>query len=608
MREPVDFPRSSQFQHLQSFVLDLRVNQVIAERGFDMSVIAGHQAESICNLAEQCARGNPPKYNRVKAEVINAVAAALIELPRSWPDRQAGLNGAFEMIRYAMPDAFEAALGFVESVERHGLDDSDAIRRVVDDCATLSFTVTGNGIDLGNDLVEIPHTACPVDKQPEFLRQLPLSAKLEVFRKAANLGITGSADYRLHISPMRTATVTLTDLSGQLADSVQLSFRLPGPPPNMQRRPGAPNPLQSPGNSYVALPGLSAHGVPAGVAVSHGGFPSEPHLPQPVGFRPHSGTPNSIVPPPAGNPTGWPQSNWSDTFLRTGIPNTGGDSPAHAPTRVSNATPGQQSYRQPGFPPVQSGNQSHSQQAILDLLATEHAVYFGKDLIPRLQTTAAQETLPASANSGKGEFIRNYMAGFGRWISRVGFEEQALGEHPYGYAMTNPVTYVDPGGDVPRESPPRPIYDPGRWNIPGVEDNNNCYSYGCDAMAGRPGSPIPGRPSGFPPRFGFKPQPGGGVPNPCSCTSLIRSIRRGGLLTPRTGGVCPPGTFTVIAFVRTTSPCDFHFIRRDSNGLWSDKLGLSPVGSQFPDPYKRAEDCGYDTVCQHYCAPNRSTR
>ena len=122
MREPDDFARSSQFQHVQSFVLDLRVNQFLADRGFDMSIIADHEAESTCNLAEQCARGNSPRNRRVIASVTNAIAAALIELPKFHSRSTHALMDAFEMIRIAMPAAFEAALGFVATVERHCLD------------------------------------------------------------------------------------------------------------------------------------------------------------------------------------------------------------------------------------------------------------------------------------------------------------------------------------------------------------------------------------------------------------------------------------------------------------------------------------------------------
>lgn len=44
---------------------------------------------------------------------------------------------------------------------------------------------------------------------------------------------------------------------------------------------------------------------------------------------------------------------------------------------------------------------------------------------------------------------RPYMAGLGRFFTRARLEEILGGEHPYAYAMNNPVTYTDPSGLKP---------------------------------------------------------------------------------------------------------------------------------------------------------------
>ena len=44
---------------------------------------------------------------------------------------------------------------------------------------------------------------------------------------------------------------------------------------------------------------------------------------------------------------------------------------------------------------------------------------------------------------------RLYMAGTARFLTRAREAEWVGGEHPYAYALTNPVTYVDPDGNKP---------------------------------------------------------------------------------------------------------------------------------------------------------------
>ena len=126
-RHPKDqsnLPRATQFYHVQSFVMDLCVNDLLIRRGFDMSVIAADQAQTIVNYAENVAKRRPMRGKRVLAGVINTLAGALLEMER-FPGGWAGrIRTALDMIEIGLPEAFEPARGFVESVLKHGYEDS----------------------------------------------------------------------------------------------------------------------------------------------------------------------------------------------------------------------------------------------------------------------------------------------------------------------------------------------------------------------------------------------------------------------------------------------------------------------------------------------------
>ncbi len=49
---------------------------------------------------------------------------------------------------------------------------------------------------------------------------------------------------------------------------------------------------------------------------------------------------------------------------------------------------------------------------------------------------------------------RAYATGEARFITQVRMEQMLAGEHPYSYALNNPVTYVDPSGDSPVKGRP----------------------------------------------------------------------------------------------------------------------------------------------------------
>lgn len=135
-----------------------------------------------------------------------------------------------------------------------------------------------------------------------------------------------------------------------------------------------------------------------------------------------------------------------------------------------------------------------------------------------------------------------------------------------------------------------PPYDPGKWNNnQTVLRNNNCYNYGNDTITNT--FAQPGRGTG---------QSG---PNPPACAGTSAAAIRDGLksipnpdISPVEGHIC--------ALVVSTTPAffDYHWYRRDNNGMWSHKPGQTAArntdnaGKLISDP-RNCDRGPYNNFC-----------
>lgn len=106
-----------------------------------------------------------------------------------------------------------------------------------------------------------------------------------------------------------------------------------------------------------------------------------------------------------------------------------------------------------------------------------------------------------------------------------------------------------------------PPYNPLKWNTdPIVLRNNNCYNYGNDTITNT--FAQPGRGSG---------QDG---PYPPACPETAAAAARDGLVAIPNPNISPTEGH-IAALVVSTTPgfFDYHWYRRDSNGMWSHKPG-----------------------------------
>ena len=308
-----DTPKVHQWTSLQSFVLDNKVNEVLREKGFDMSVIENDVEESLISFAAAIRSGYRPPTAREAVFVASTLATAMLDYETGAQNTLQSLDMASTVFRQDLPDVYELACHLAASVRRHGYADRASIRKAVDACALLAFGFVGEPLNLDTDFVEEVPTEDYNDKYPEYFPGIPVAAKLEIARGMARLKIPGGSECRLEYSSTGSAHVRFCQQSGEWTKPVLLK--------NLRRLPQA-----------AAFTGSN---------------------PMPQRGRPAMN--KSIISP----------------------------APDHHPS----------------LPPF-----------------------------------------------GKVAGRRTYAPGMARFLSRVRLEEQLGGEHPYGYAMNNPVKYTDPSG------------------------------------------------------------------------------------------------------------------------------------------------------------------
>lgn len=182
MEDVSDPGRLHQLSFVQSFVTDLRVNQVIAEKGFDVSVIVEDQAASVTSLGRAIEAGYRPENPREGVLMALAIAVQILEERASGENALVKLDETLQKIAYQDPKLVQLANGFAEAVAQHGYQSKCQIRAAIDECLRLAFNFTGDGIDLEKDLVE-PSIAEPFfDKRPQWLEGASPQLKCEVGR------------------------------------------------------------------------------------------------------------------------------------------------------------------------------------------------------------------------------------------------------------------------------------------------------------------------------------------------------------------------------------------------------------------------------------------
>lgn len=170
-----------------------------------------------------------------------------------------------------------------------------------------------------------------------------------------------------------------------------------------------------------------------------------------------------------------------------------------------------------------------------------------------------------------------------------------------------------------------PKYEPEKWNSDEyIRRTHNCYAYAlnimdnntslmCEKYMKKTGNydcpvlrPQPGQYSGFIDEY---------KPHPFSCEKLERRMKKDNPLIRKIKKtqICPIGYYR-IALVTASDGSDYHFIRQDNTGLWSQKDGFKNATNKdakrvlIRNPEIMALPRHLDTFCGYYMVPNEAQK
>lgn len=185
LKDDSDPARLHQLTFIQSYVLDLKVNEVLRRKGFDMSPIDGDLAKSMNSLGRALSAGYRPENQREALFMSLQMAAQIVERERGNAPGLVRFDETLGKIRVLDPEIHKLGVGMAEAVFDFGLDSKVAVQMVVDACLKLGFGFTGDPLDLDNDLIVPPHEEPDFDKYPQWLSGANPKVKCEIGRHMA---------------------------------------------------------------------------------------------------------------------------------------------------------------------------------------------------------------------------------------------------------------------------------------------------------------------------------------------------------------------------------------------------------------------------------------
>jgi len=212
-----DPARLNQFNFIQSYVLDLKVNELLRRRGFDMEPIDGDHAIAMNNIAKLLDSGFSPPTRREAVFGALQFAEQIVERERGNRPGLVRFDDALAKLKGYEPGIHRLASGMAEAVFEFGIDSKEAISNAVDKCLTLAFEFTGDPLDFENDVVVPPSEEPDFDKWPDWISGASPRVKCQIGRVMALNDIPDESTWSLSCH-----RITGADVSFQLTDGTIL--------------------------------------------------------------------------------------------------------------------------------------------------------------------------------------------------------------------------------------------------------------------------------------------------------------------------------------------------------------------------------------------------
>ncbi len=212
-----DPARLNQVNFIQSYVLDLKVNELLRRKGFDMEPIDGDHAIAMNNTALLLDSGFSPPTKREAVFGALQFAEQIVERERGNRPGLVRFDDALTKLKRYEPEIHRLATAMAEAVFEFGFESKEGITNAIDKCLTLSFEFTGDPLDFENDLV-IPQGEEPdFDKWPDWISGAFPRVKCQIGRVMAFNDIPDESTWSLSCH-----RITGADVSFQLPEGTIL--------------------------------------------------------------------------------------------------------------------------------------------------------------------------------------------------------------------------------------------------------------------------------------------------------------------------------------------------------------------------------------------------